>query len=79
MNDKFQGINGCAVFYNVQNNQYVLYNKDVCEQEVSPYSTFKIISTLMGLKNRVIENESSGMNYNGTQYPVSDWNGSGAN
>ena len=29
----------------------------------------------MGLKNHVIEDENSTMNYDGTQYPSADWNG----
>lgn len=71
----FNGFNGCAVLYDSQNNQYSFYNQKLCEQEVSPYSTFKIISTLAGLQNEVITNETSTMNYNGTQYSISEWNG----
>ena len=44
------------------------------EQEVSPYSTFKIISTLIGLHNDIIKDETSTMNYDGTQYPNPEWN-----
>lgn len=71
----FNGFNGCAVLFGSQNNQYSFYNQKLCEQEVSPYSTFKIISTLAGLQNKVITNETSTMNYNGTQYSISEWNG----
>lgn len=71
----FNGINGCAVLFDPQNNQYSFYNQELCEQEVSPYSTFKIISTLAGLQNEVITNEASTMNYNGTQYAIPEWNG----
>ena len=39
-----------------------------------PYSTFKIISALMGLHNGVIADETSAMEYNGTQYYNSAWN-----
>lgn len=73
-NDDFRGINGCAVIYDVQNDKYSVYNPSLSEKEASPYSTFKIISTLAGLKNGVIENETSTMNYSGAQYPVSEWN-----
>ena len=38
-------------------------------EQASPYSTFKIISALMGLHNGVIADETSAMEYNGT--PVS--------
>lgn len=72
--DDFRGINGCAVIYDVKNDKYLVYNTSLSEKEASPYSTFKIISTLAGLKNGVIENETSTMNYSGAQYPVSEWN-----
>lgn len=74
LNDEFKGINGCAVIYDVKNDKYFVYNTSLSEKEASPYSTFKIISTLAGLKNGVIENETSTMNYSGVQYPVSEWN-----
>lgn len=70
----FNGITGCAVLYSPSENKYSLYNKDMAEQEVSPYSTFKIISTLIGLHNDIIKDETSTMNYDGTQYPNSEWN-----
>lgn len=74
LSDKFRGINGCAVLYDFKNNKFSIYNTSLSEQKTSPYSTFKIVSTLAGLNNRVIENEASTMNYNGVQYPVAEWN-----
>ncbi|MDF2999882.1 MAG: beta-lactamase class, partial [Bacillota bacterium] len=70
----FNGINGCAVFYDNLSEQYSLYQKELCEQQKSPCSTFKLISTLMGLKYGVLESEDSRMNYNGGIYPVEVWN-----
>ena len=70
----FHGINGCAVLYSPSENIYSLYNKELAEQKVSPYSTFKIISTLVGLHNNIIKDETSTMNYNGTKYPNPEWN-----
>lgn len=74
LSNDFNGIRGCAVLYFPENNHYYYYNRSICEQRVSPFSTFKIISALAGLENGVIQNESSVMNYNGTQYPVTEWN-----
>lgn len=74
LSDKFRGINGCAVINDPSNDKYSLYNSSLCEQEASPYSTFKIISTLAGLNNEVIENKESTMNYSGEKYPLSEWN-----
>lgn len=71
----FNGINGCAVLLDSEDNKYSFYNQSLCEQKVSPYSTFKIISTLAGLQNGVLESSASTMSYNGTQYAIPDWNG----
>lgn len=74
LSDKFGGIKGCAVIYDPANDKYSVYNTSLCEQEASPYSTFKIISTLAGLNNGVIQTEQSTMNYSGEKYPSSEWN-----
>lgn len=71
---QFKGLNGCAVVYDVKENKYSVYNKPMSEQQASPYSTFKIVSTLAGLKNGIIESETSTMSYTGEQYPISEWN-----
>lgn len=70
----FQGINGCAVIYDESSNTYYLYNKEACESEVSPLSTFKIISALAGLESGVLVNETSKMAYSGVKYPIDTWN-----
>ena len=70
----FQGINGCAVIYDEPSNTYSFYNKEKCETEVSPLSTFKIISALAGLENNVLVNETSTMEYSGVKYPIDTWN-----
>lgn len=70
----FQGISGCAALYDESSNTFSLYNKEKCETEVSPLSTFKIISALAGLENNVLENQTSTMEYSGLKYPVDTWN-----
>lgn len=72
--DCFNGVNGSAVFYNIENDEYRLYNEQACEIQYSPCSTFKIITTLLGLENGVISDENSTMKYNGALYPVESWN-----
>lgn len=72
--DCFQGLKGCAVFYNSDSCEYKLYNKEICQKQVSPCSTFKIISTLIGLENGVISSKDSKMGFNNTIYPIMTWN-----
>lgn len=71
----FQEINGCAVIYSPVQEEYSFFNEDMCRQEVSPYSTFKIISALLGLQKGVIVDESSTMGYDGMDYGNAEWNG----
>lgn len=70
----FNGINGCAVFYDYNSGIYSLYNEEQCNTRYSPNSTFKIIATLEGLKYDVVTSENSTMNYNGSTYPFESWN-----
>lgn len=72
--EMFQSINGCTVIYDTLENKYIYFNEDDCKTRVSPNSTFKIVSTLVGLHNQVITSAESKMGYDGTQYPNETWN-----
>ena len=72
--DVFKDIRGCAVIFDKQENKYYFYNNDMAQKRVSPYSTFKIVATLLGLQNGIIKDEQSKMNYSGTEYPLDVWN-----
>lgn len=73
--EEFQSIQGCAVLFDSERNTYVFYNQEECETRAAPNSTFKIISALTGLHNQVITEEESKMGYDGTSYPIPEWNG----
>lgn len=70
----FQDIKGCAVVYDAAANEYMVYNEEMAKERVSPYSTFKIISTLMGLKKGILIDKESKMDYADTIYPNDVWN-----
>lgn len=72
--DCFNGMEGCAVFKKDDSSDYTMYNKELCEKEVSPCSTFKIIATIMGLEKGIITSVDSKMDYDGTMYSVDKWN-----
>lgn len=74
LRDAFGDINGCAVIYLPAQEQYFLFREEMCRQEVSPYSTFKIVSALAGLQNGVILDGLSTMGYDGTDYGNPEWN-----
>ena len=66
-------MDGCAVILDAD--RYAFYNEADSSVQVSPCSTFKIVSTLIGLQNQVITSEDSTMGYDDTQYPMEEWNG----
>ncbi|MDF2948534.1 MAG: serine hydrolase [Sedimentibacter sp.] len=72
--DCFNGIEGCAVFFNSNTNTYMMYNKKLCEKRTSPCSTFKIIATIMGLDKGIITSVDTTMGYDGTIYSTEKWN-----
>ncbi len=72
--EEFQSIQGCAVILESENNTYTFYNEDKCRTRVSPNSTFKVISALIGIHNQVVTSEDSKMEYDGMNYPVDTWN-----
>ncbi len=69
----FNSINGTAVFLTENSEEYI-YNEDLSEKRYSPYSTFKIVSTLIGLDEGIISTKDSTMEYNGTIYWYDLWN-----
>ena len=72
--DCFNEVEGCAVFFNSETNVYHMYQEEQCEKRISPCSTFKIVATLMGLENGVVNSVDSKMGYNETIYPIDTWN-----
>ena len=70
----FEGLTGGAVIFDSANGKHYVYNEVICKKQVSPCSTFKIISTLMGLENAVLTTEDSIMGYDGSIYPIDEWN-----
>lgn len=70
----FGDLTGCAVIYDFNTDEYLVYNEEIANERYSPYSTFKIVSSLMGLHNGVLIDSNSQMNYSGTLYPIENWN-----
>lgn len=70
----FQGVQGCAVVFDSKEDEYQVYNEDMCYTQYSPCSTFKIVSTLIGLETGILTGPDSTMGYDNTKYPVKAWN-----
>lgn len=70
----FEEINGAAVIYDPTENCYQIYNQDLALTRRSPCSTFKIISSLIAMKNGIIEPEHSTRTWSGEVFWNEDWN-----
>lgn len=70
----FNNIDGTAVFYSTGDNRYSIYNMDIAKSRFSPCSTFKIVSSLIGLEKGVILPENSIRTWNGDVYWNDKWN-----
>ncbi len=70
----FGGINGCAVFLAPNENRITVYNSELSSKRSSPCSTFKIVSSLIAIKNQIISTENSLIPWSGETYWNDDWN-----
>lgn len=70
----FSGMNGAAVIYDPTENCYQIYNQELANTRRSPCSTFKIVSSLIGLESQVIVPEDSMRKWSGEIFWNDDWN-----
>lgn len=70
----FDGLNGAAVVYDPERNYYQIYNQELAETRRSPCSTFKVISSAVGLEHGIIAPEDSVRAWSGEIYWNADWN-----
>lgn len=72
--DYFGGLNGAAVFYEPGKNRYTVYNQELAKEQRSPCSTFKIISSLIGLESGAIIPGNSIHVWSGEVFWNESWN-----
>lgn len=70
----FGEMNGAAVVYELDKNRFRIYNQELADTRRSPCSTFKIISSLVGLETGVISSEDSTRKWSGETFWNEDWN-----
>ena len=70
----FEGYNGSFVLYDMNNDEYTVYNEEKSRERVSPNSPYKIYSALSALENGVITEENSLMNWDGVLRYYDEWN-----
>ncbi|OYD07406.1 BlaR1 family beta-lactam sensor/signal transducer [Paludifilum halophilum] len=74
LSEHFAGFEGSFVLYDMQADQYRIYNENKSILRVSPDSTYKIYIALFALESNVITREHSTLKWNGIQYPYDAWN-----
>ncbi|WP_432666604.1 BlaR1 family beta-lactam sensor/signal transducer [Wukongibacter baidiensis] len=74
LEEYFKGYEGSFVLLDESDSKYYIYNELKSQKPMSPCSTFKIITSLIGLENGIIEDENTELKWNGTQYPIEPWN-----
>ncbi len=71
--ESFDGRDGSFVLYDMETDEYYIYNKEKSEKRISPASTFKIYSGLFALEKGLITPESSTQQWDGSAQPFSAW------
>lgn len=70
----FKDTSGAFVLHDLKQNRYLRYNEVRCRQRFSPYSTFKIPNSLIGLETKVLADHAHPMRWEPQKYPeASGW------
>jgi beta-lactamase class D len=67
----FQNTEGAFVLYDLKNDSYLRYNERRCRERFSPFSTFKIPNSIIGLETRVIANAETSLRWEPKRFPES--------
>jgi beta-lactamase class D len=65
----FKETEGAFVLYDLQQHRYLRHNEARCRQRFSPYSTFKIPNSLIGLETKVLADAEHQMRWEPNKYP----------
>jgi beta-lactamase class D len=68
----FQNTEGAFVLYDLKNDRYLRYNELRCRERFSPFSTFKIPNSLIGLETGVIKDAEFVIPWDSQKYPAQD-------
>jgi beta-lactamase class D len=63
---------GAFVLYDLKRDRYLRYNEARCRRRFSPFSTFKIANSLIGLESGVIRDAEFRIEWDAKKYPAHD-------
>ena len=69
----FKGTEGCFALYDLKGDRYLRYNEERCRRRFSPFSTFKIPNSLIGLETGVIKDAEFVIPWDRVKYPPGNW------
>lgn len=70
----FRDTDGAFVLYDLKQDRYLRHNEVRCRQRFSPYSTFKIPNSLIGLETKVLTDAEHRMRWEPKKFPeASGW------
>jgi bla regulator protein BlaR1 len=70
----FEGFDGCFVLLDKNSSEYKVYNTEKSQKQVPPCSSFKIYNSLIGLETKVVEDENTVFEWDGTKNSIDSWN-----
>ncbi len=62
------------IIYNLNRNEYQVYNRERCNESFSPASTFKILNSLIALETGVIKDENEVIPWDSVKRSYDKWN-----
>lgn len=69
----FEGNEGTFVLYDLQNNNYHIYNPDRAKQKFAVHSTSKIFWSIIGLEENFIANDTDIVKWDSIKYPQKEF------
>src|SRR5262245_38898333 len=67
----FGGAPGAFVLYDQQTKRYIRYNETRCRERFTPFSTFKIPNSIIGLETKVIADAETSLRWEPERFPQS--------
>lgn len=69
-----QGVEGTLVLASLASGEVVIHNEARAIQRFAPASTFKVINTLIGVQEGVVQDKDSAFKWDGHEYEIAEWN-----
>ncbi len=67
-------VKGCIVIYDLNENKYQVYNRERCDMQFLPASTFKVLNSLIALETGVIKDENEIIPWDSVNRRYDKWN-----